>query len=132
MYNGYEIEAGSRAKLLALFPPKYPNVLGHHITEKFGVKDGEVPPQPKDVLIIGYIDNGEGVEGFAVSVDGQTRRPSGGYYHITWSIDRSKGAKPVHTNDYVNEAVPLKRAIEIDVDAKFFSRATDSYVKGGR
>ena len=129
MYNGYEIEQGSRNKLMALFPPKYPNVLGHHITEKFGVKNGEVPEQPKQVLIIGYINNGEDVEGFLVEVDGTTDRPSGGKYHLTWSIDRSKGAKPVHTNNYVNAAVPLKRPVEIDVDARFFERATDSYVK---
>ena len=129
MYNGYEIEEGSRRKLMTLFPPKYPNVLGHHITEEFGVKGGEVPEQPEQVLIIGYINNGEDVEGFLVEVDGETNRPSGGKYHLTWSIDRSKGAKPVHTNNHVNEAVMLKRPIEIDVDAKFFSRATDSYVK---
>lgn len=129
MYNGYEIEEGSRRKLMTLFPPKYPNVLGHHITETFGVKNGETPEQPQQVLIIGYIDNGEDVEGFLVEVDGKTDRPNGGKYHITWSIDRSKGAKPVHTNNYVNEAVKLKRPIEIDVDAKFFDKATDSYVK---
>lgn len=129
MYTGYEIEKGSRNKLMVLYPPKYPHVLGHHITEQFGVKDGEAPKQPKQVLIIGYIDNGEDVEGFLVEVDGTTDRPSGGKYHITWSIDRSKGAKPVHTNQYTNEAKMLKRPIEIDVDAKFFERSTDSYVK---
>lgn len=133
MYNGYEIEQGSRQKLLTLFPPKYPTVLGHHITEKFGVKDSEdVPPQPKTVSVVGYINNGENVEGFLVEIDGTTRRPDGSKYHITWSIDRSTGAKPFHTNNYVNDAVPLKRPIEIDVDAKFFDKATDAYVKKGR
>ena len=42
MYNGYELESGSRQKLLDLFPPKYPTFIGHHITEKFGIKDKEV------------------------------------------------------------------------------------------
>lgn len=132
MYTGYEIEPGSRQKIMDLFPPKYPDFLGHHITEQFGVKDGEAPPQPKRVLLIGYIDNGEDVEGFLVEVDGEVNRPSGGKYHLTWSIDRSKGAKPVHTNMYVDEATMLKRPIEIDVDSKFFDRATSSYVKKGR
>lgn len=131
MYNGYEIEEGSRNKLLTLYPPKYPNVLGHHITEKFGVKDKTVPDQPSKVLVIGYIDNGEDVEGFLVSIDGNTNRPDGGKYHITWSIDRTKGAKPFHTNNHVDEAISLRRPIEIDVDAKFFSKATDAYVKRG-
>lgn len=129
MYTGYEIERGSRNKLIALYPPKYPNVLGHHITEEFGVKDGKPPKQPRQVFVIGYINNGENVEGFLVAIDGVTDRPSGGKYHITWSIDRSKGAKPFHTNLYTDEAEMFKRPIEIDVDAKFFDKATDSYVK---
>ena len=120
MYNGYGIEAGSRQKLLTLYPPKYPNVIGHHITEKFGVRNGEVPPQPETVLVVGYINNGDDVEGFVVEIDGTTRRSDGSTYHITWSIDRSKGAKPVHTNNYTKDAVPLKRPIEIDVEAKYF------------
>ena len=132
MYNGYEIEAGSRQKLLDLFPPKYGNLLGHHISEKFGVNNGEVPEQPEKVLIVGYIDNGENVEGFLVEVNGTTSRPDGSKYHITWSIDRSTGAKPFHTNDHVDSAKMLKRPIEIDVESKFFSKATEAYVRGSR
>lgn len=121
MYNGYEIEKGSREKLITLYPPKYPNFIGHHITEKFGVKDGTVPKQPEKVIIVGYINNGKNLEGFLVSVDGTVNRPDGSKYHLTWSLDRSKGAKPYHTNWYVNDAVKIK-PIEIDVDAKFFKR----------
>lgn len=121
MYNGYEIEAGSRQKLMTLFPPKYPNVIAHHITSQFGVKNGEMPEQPEKVLVVGYIDNGESLEGLLVSVDGSIERPSGGQYHITWSIDRSKGAKPFHTNQYTGVAKMLDRPVEIDVEAKFFS-----------
>ena len=72
------------------------------------------------VEVVGYIDDGKGVEGFLVAIDGSTNRPSGGKYHLTWSIDRSKGAKPVHTNAHTGEAKPLKRYIEIDVEAKYF------------
>jgi hypothetical protein len=121
MYNGYELESGSRQKLLDLFPPKYSTLIGHHITEKFGIKDKEVPEQPNKVMVVGYIDNGEDVEGFLVEIDGTSDRPEGGKYHITWSIDRASGAKPYHTNMYVDKAVPLKRPIEIDVDAKYFA-----------
>lgn len=130
MYTGYEIEKGSRDKLMTLFPPKYPDVLGHHITEKFGVKDeNEIPSEPESVYVIGYVDNEEDVEGFLVSIDGSAQRPDGGTYHITWSIDRSKGAKPVHTNQYIKNAEKLKRPIEIDVEPKFFSKSTDAYLK---
>jgi len=120
MYTAYTLEPGSRQKLMHLYPPKYPNVMGHHITEKFGVQDGSVPPMPSDVQVVGYIDNGKDVEGFLVEVNGTINRPSGGKYHITWSLDRSKGAKPVHTNAYTDEAVMLKRPIPIDVDPAYF------------
>lgn len=130
MYTGYEIEAGSRQKLATLFPPKYPNFMGHHITEAFGVKDGSVPEQPRRVLVVSHIDNGEDVEGFVVSIDGSSKRPDGGTYHLTWSLDRSNGAKPVHTNNHIDSAEPLKQPIEIDVSAKFFTGAGQSYAKG--
>ena len=130
MYTGYEIEQGSRGKLATLFPPKYPNFMGHHITEAFGVKDGSVPEQPQRIMVVAHIDNGEDVEGFVVSIDGSTNRPDGGTYHLTWSIDRNNGAKPVHTNNHIDKAVPLKRPIEIDADAKFFTGAGQSYAKG--
>jgi|AntRauTorcE11897_2_1112592.scaffolds.fasta_scaffold00078_47 hypothetical protein len=132
MYNGYELEQGSREKLRTLFPPKYPQFLGHHITEKFGVKSDNVPPQPNTVKVVGYIDNGKDVEGFLVEIDGTTDRPDGSKYHITWSIDRGKGAKPFHMKNHINDATPLKRPVEIDVDAKFFDKPTDAYVKTGR
>ena len=130
MYSGYEIDKDSRDKLAVLYPPKYRNFLGHHITEEFGVAaDSEPPEQPKNVKVIGVIDNDVNVQGFLVSIDGNMNRPSGGKYHITWSIDRSKGAKPFHTNNYVNDAVMLSRPIEIDVTPKVFTKATDAYVK---
>ena len=129
MYTGYEIEAGSRQKLASLFPPKYPNFMGHHITEAFGIKDGSVPEQPQKFTVVAHIDNGEDVEGFVVEVDGSSDRPDGGTYHLTWSIDRSNGAKPVHTNNHISEAKPI-RPIEIDATAKFFTGAGQSYSKG--
>ena len=129
MYTGYEIDQDSRSKLAQLYPPKYPNFMGHHITEAFGVKDGSVPEQPQQILVVGYINNGEDVEGFVVEIDGTTARPDGGTYHLTWSIDRSKGAKPVHTNNHVNEAERI-RPIEIDAHARFFTGAGQSYAKG--
>jgi hypothetical protein len=116
MYTAYLLTKKSRQKLEYLFPPKYPDFIGHHITERFGVgPDAEAPDDPVLVQVVGYIDNGEGVEGFLVEIDGASERPSGGKYHITWSIDRNKGFKPVNTNDYVDEAVDV-RPVRIDVE----------------
>lgn len=109
MYTAYKLTQKSRQKLAYLYPPKYPEFIGHHITEKFGVgPDEPAPDEPVLIQVVGYIDNGEGVEGFLVEIDGESDRPSGGKYHITWSIDRSKGFKPVNTNDYVNQAEEVR------------------------
>ena len=108
MYTAYTLMNVSRKKLYLLYPPKYPEFVGHHITEEFGVSAGaEKPDDPTLVEIVGYIDNGDGLEGFLVEVDGTSDRPSGGKYHITWSIDRSKGYKPYNTNDFIDQAEPI-------------------------
>jgi hypothetical protein len=118
MYTAYLLSEKSRKTLYFLFPPKYPEFIGHHITEEFGVPEGTEPPeQPKLVEVVGYIDNGDGVEGFLVEVNGNTQRPSGGKYHITWSIDRDRGYKPVHTNKYTGNAENID-PIKIEVEPK--------------
>ena len=129
MYTGYELTEQSREKLRELFPPKYSEFLGHHITEQFGVKDpSKVPDQPGEAKVIGYLDEGNGLEGLLVSIDGNTRRPDGSLYHITWSIDRSKGYKPVHTNKYIDQARPVS-PVNIQVIPKFFSGSTQQEMK---
>jgi len=122
MYTGYLLSEKSRALLLQRFPPKYSDFIGHHITEKFGVKPNTTPPeQPSEVWVVGYMDDGKGVEGLLVEVNGTIERPAGGRYHITWSIDRSAGRKPVHTNDIIHLAEPVVPSIAIEVEPRVFS-----------
>lgn len=130
MYTGYELINNSRNLLTEVFPPKYPTFLGHHITETFGVSsDYPPPPYPHEVKVIGYLDDGEGVEGLLVSVDGNVNRPKGGKYHITWSIDKSKGKKPVDTNNLVDEPEMLTKPIQIEVIPKTFTKSTEQSLK---
>lgn len=91
----------NRSQLLQKFTPKFPDVIAHHITCKFGVpEDCELPIQPNTIFIVGeQIDENRGVQVLVVEVDGSTVRPDGGTYHITWSLDKNRGAKPVHSND---------------------------------
>lgn len=118
MYTGYLLTDDSRSRLLQKFPPRYPKVIAHHITEAFGTKKSDpAPAQPKFVSVVGYIDSGDGVEGLLVAVDGSTDRPDGGKYHITWSL--KEGRKPVETNNYVSIAVKVD-PIDIKVIAKNF------------
>ena len=94
-YNGWLIGEDSKNLLMILFPPKYPDVVAHHVTRSM------TKEQPDDavVRVIGYADDGEGVECLVVEVNGTHERPGGSIYHITWSIDREAGRKPVHSND---------------------------------
>ena len=120
MYTGYALTEESRNRLKALYQPKYSDFIGHHVTEQFGVKaDAPAPEMPKTIRIVGYADDGYKVEGFLVEVNGTIKRPTGGWYHLTWSIDRSKGAKPVDTNDVIKQAHDIE-PIELTVVPKNF------------
>lgn len=128
MYTGYELTQESRNMLLSKFPPKNPTVLGHHITEQFGVPSDHPPPEPpSEVLVVGYIE-AEGLEGLLVSVNGRVHRPTGGKYHITWSIDKNLGRKPVDTNKFVDTAQPVD-SIRIDTVPKTFTKSTEKSLK---
>lgn len=97
-YLAYELDGKSRASLLEKFPPKFPDVVAHHITIKHGVKQGDPPPEAEAVKVVGYASD-ESLECAVVEVGGTTERPDGNTYHITLSLDRSKGRKPVDSNE---------------------------------
>lgn len=100
-YIAYTLDKKSRNKLKSIFPPKYPEFIGHHITYKFGVGADEKLPKGGTFKVVGYADDGKGLEALVVEVNGKTQRPDGKIYHITWSLDRSKGRKPVHSNNLI-------------------------------
>jgi hypothetical protein len=120
MYTALILDSKSRRELQKKFPPKYPDFIGHHITLKFGLpKDTPKPKQPTMIEVVGYKDDGKGVEALVVAVNGKTNRPNGSTYHITWSIDRSAGRKPVDSNKILKdgfdkvEAIPIKITPEV-------------------
>ena len=117
MYRAYELDKKSRQILAATFPPKYPDFIGQHITYKMGNKSG-LPPMPNTVAVIGYADDGESLEALVVAVDGSTDRVDGSIYHITWSLDRSKGRKPVDSNKLVASGFKPVDPISIQVEPK--------------
>lgn len=94
-YSAYVLTKKSRRKLLGIFTPLFSEVIAEHITHRF--PDNKPPPAPKDVQVVGVANNDK-IEAVIVSVNGSIRRPDGGIYHITLSLDRSKGAKPFHSN----------------------------------
>jgi hypothetical protein len=103
-YEAFVVDDATRQKLAKVFPPKYPEWIGHHITNRFGVQREENRPfgKPFNFEVIGYAED-DGIEALVVSRDGSPKRPDGKVYHITWSLDRAKGRKPVDSNKVIAE-----------------------------
>lgn len=93
----------NRDELLQEIEPTFPDVVAHHVTYKMLAK-GEVLAdfdlQPTEGKIIDVVQSDK-VQALVVQIDGSEHRPDGGIYHITWSIDREAGAKPVHSNKVI-------------------------------
>ena len=119
-YQAFEISAESRSRLAAQFAPKFPEFIGHHITYKTGVKSDMPLPEASTFKVVGYACNDEGIEALVVEVDGSTVRKDGRTYHITWSLDREAGFKPVKSNDLLLGGWEKVPAINITATAKFF------------
>lgn len=56
-------------------------------------------PAEREGLIVGRADDGNGLEALVVEIGGTTDRPDGSTYHITWSLDRKRGRRPVQSNE---------------------------------
>lgn len=102
LYSAYLILKKSRKHLLHLWEPKYEKIIAHHVTVQFGnVTDEDVPPDAT-IEVVGYADSGDGIEALVVSVNGVTKRPDGGVYHITLSLNPNMYA-PVDSNKLIAE-----------------------------
>ena len=51
--------------------------------------------------IVGRTDDGKGVEAMVVTIDGDTARPDGSTFHITWSLGDGRRAR--ESNDVLKE-----------------------------
>lgn len=118
-YTAYTLSDSSRRELLAHFKPKYPEVIAHHVTYQFPAKSTDaLPPDVKDAHVVGY-EHEDGLEALVVEINGSTKRPDGKLYHITLSLDRAKGKKPVHSNDLVNKSFQHVARIPIHLTPTF-------------
>jgi hypothetical protein len=100
---GWLLDETARQELLSLFPPVYPDVIAHHVTLRAKAPASMPLPSTRAREIVGQADDGLGVQALVVSIEGTTGRPGGGTYHITWSLDRSQGRKPVDSNAVITE-----------------------------
>jgi hypothetical protein len=91
-YTGWLLDPADRETLLQRFPPRYPEVVAHHVTQKFGDRTA-TPPSETGGEVVGEADDGRGVQALVVRIGGTTDRPDGSTYHITWSLGPGRLAK---------------------------------------
>ncbi len=91
-YTGWLVDAAARETLLAQFPPRYPIVVAHHVTLKFG-DETATPPGAVEASIVGEADDGQGVQALVVAIDGSIARPDGQTFHVTWSLADGREAR---------------------------------------
>jgi hypothetical protein len=97
-YTGWLVDPADRETLIQRFPPRYAEVVAHHVTQKFGDVAAD-PPSATEGEIVGEADDGQGVQALVVSIGGTTDRPDGSTYHITWSL--SPGREARESNDVI-------------------------------
>lgn len=121
MYYAYVLNEESRNQILKNIGHHFNDVICHHITYAFGVNTDFIPPTaPNSIKIIGWrLDTDLHVECLVVSIDGNIKRPDGKIFHITLSLDKSKGAKPVDSNKALEKKwVQIKSPFEINAIGK--------------
>jgi hypothetical protein len=100
VYAGWMVDPDQRPLLLARFPARYPQVVAHHVTLKFGDRAAS-PPGEVEAEIVGEADDRAGVQALVVAIDGSPKRPDGGTFHITWSLGPGREAK--ESNEVIAE-----------------------------
>ncbi|MDX3899689.1 MAG: hypothetical protein QHC40_04135 [Sphingobium sp.] len=101
--TGWMLDRKEREELLERFPPEWPDVIADHITLDAEAGEDDAPPEAEQAEIVGGINDGQGLQAMVVAIDGSTDRSDGSTYHITWSLDRARGRKPVESNDVIAE-----------------------------
>lgn len=93
-YTAFKLPQETREALLRQFPPAYPEVKADHITHRVNVSDHDDLFVPGEILVTGVVDDDNGMQVLVVSVDGETHKPDGRPYHITWSFDPDRDVPP--------------------------------------
>lgn len=111
---GWNVAPLDLDRLRLIFRPKYVAVASPHCTLSLGPGRSAELPRPTIGEVYGKVDDFRGVEALLVSVNGNTIRPDGKIFHITWSL--AKGRKPRESNDVIdlidlNLLEPLEKRI---------------------
>lgn len=120
-YNGYELTGDGRAILLDHLPAIHPDVIAHHVTHEFGVGES-LPPHAEQVTVIAHAQN-DLVQAVVVAVNNEIFRKGDNIYHITISVNKELGGKPVQSNDLLTDPTlwrTVSPPLTVAVTPKFF------------
>lgn len=119
-YNGYRLTERGRSHLLAHITPVHPDVLAHHVTHDFGIYES-LPPDADHARVIAVAEN-HLVQAALVQINGQINRGDASVYHITISVDRAAGGKPVDSNGLLADDSNWQPIdpFNVDVEPAFF------------
>jgi len=101
--TGWKLDDDERVALLERFPPEWPDVIADHVTLETGARRSAPLPNDTRGEIVGAINDEEGLQALVVAIRGDTERPDGSTYHITWSLDRARGREPIQSNQVIAE-----------------------------
>ena len=99
---GWKLDRDQREQLLRQFPARFPDAIADHVTLKMDAAADALPSRV-EAAIVGHADDGDSLECMVVTIDGTTDRPDGSTFHITWSLDNSKGRRARESNDLLKE-----------------------------
>jgi len=99
---GWKLDRTQREQLLRRFPPRYADAIADHVTLRSNAR-GDPIPGPVEAQIVGHADDGDSLEAMVVTVDGTSDRPDGSIFHITWSLDGSKGRRAKESNELLKQ-----------------------------
>lgn len=113
-YTAYNLTDEAKTALLQRFPPRYERVACHHVTVAPNVEQDHELPAPAALRVVGYVDDGAGIEAVVVTVDGNLTRADGGTFHITHSL--SEGRSKVESNHVIEKLGwnPVAEPFDID------------------
>lgn len=97
---GWSLDRSQRGEMLRHIPPRYANVVADHVTLAVRVSEDTPLPDAVSAIAVGHVDDGRGVEALVVSIEGETARPGGSTYHITWSLGPKRKAR--ESNDVLS------------------------------
>jgi hypothetical protein len=99
---GWKLDRAEREELLRQFPPRYSNVIADHVTLKTNAERNDLPG-PVNAAVVGRADDKDSLECLVTSINGTVDRPDGSTFHITWSLDKTKGREARESNDVLKE-----------------------------